>query len=143
MSATAGELLSAVAEIAVWTKGLQDTLGSGGPTDVVHALVQMGVDDPNPGKCKCDMEWVKRDPPETLWPWLHNNHRAYNRMVWEMIPKGEFPRLRRVLRDDRKTNYSYGKEPAPAPSGKIVTHEYAQQLLDHFLWADEAKADWI
>lgn len=139
---TVGSLILAVEEVAQWLESFKEALAKGSPTDIVYSLVQMGIDSPT-GVCVCDMKWVERDPPETLWPWLHNNHRRHNRSFWELIPKEMFPKLRRVLQNDLCRIYLDDEAFASEPSGNIVSHEYAKQLLDHFLWANEERADWI
>jgi hypothetical protein len=151
------QAILAVTEIAVWVESFKKALTSTSPTTIVHALVQMGIDSPT-GGCNCEMEWVERDAPETLWPWCHNHHRELNRQFWELIPKDLFPKLRRVLLADLKVESNIDAVEREAwkkfhdgsddgfvcrPSGNIVTHDYAQAMLDHFLWADESKADWI
>jgi hypothetical protein len=135
------------------------------PTKIIHSLVQLGVETPN-GGCDCNLKWAQESGSE--WEWLHHNHRAFNRKIWDILmTRPEMvAKLRRVLRDDLKTlsrteeqekeiyrnsigrhNVRAGKDALEGfmfqPCGKIVQHSYACDLLAHFLHTDPAAASWI
>jgi hypothetical protein len=147
-------LMSIPEEVRGWVESFKKTVGKGSPTDIVYSLVQMGIDSPT-SECDCDPEWITEEwvnahNGNSVWRWLHKNHRDYNRVFWELISEtpGLFTKLRRVLLADLKVNWSYREDDFCEDSvvesaGKIVSHKHARQLLDHFLWADKNKADWI
>ena len=114
-----------------WVMSFANKLTSGGPTDVVHSLVQLGIEDPHHTDYFSDL-----DCGEPLNSWFKMYQSQYNTAIWEIImnQQGLFQKLRRVLLTDLKvTTSNSGQE-----CGKIVNKDYAQALLDYFLQSKDA-----
>lgn len=123
-----------------WLKRFKVSLETKGPTSSVHHLVQLGVEDP--GNCNCLPCDIGDDD---VLGWLHENHREFNKAVWEMIisQQGMIGKLRLVLqRDLRGPDEFIGKGKGSGPFGRIVLKEYGRELLDHFVRAKPNPA-WI
>jgi hypothetical protein len=87
------------------------------PTDLVHALCQLGVDDPAAPSDPYEHEWVKA------------NQWWYNATVYALLPAALIPKLRRVIRKDLTTSAAGLND----EYGKIMRKDYAQLLLNNFL----------
>lgn len=97
------------------------------PTRIIAFLAKMAIkiSDPDPNVCGCQKEVLTND----LDSYYHQNHRSINRDFYERIQKNHFLELRRILEED--------------PGGKMMDLDYSKKLLEHFLWSNPLKADWI
>lgn len=113
-------------EVNGWRNGVIRSIGRR-PLAILQQLAMGSVDDPD--NCDCDEEC---DGPLR---YHHEHHREFNRSIWDAIRSrpGLMKRLRaacrRELRTDRNPDLEGG------PWGAVISHKYAQLLLENFLCA--------
>ena len=93
------------------------------PSAIIASVAELHVCDPV--HCDCDGEFLQKHP---LRVYLHENHRSFNRDVYERILRKLFPELRQFVESD---------------SGKTICFDYAHALVKHFLLENPLQADWI
>jgi hypothetical protein len=109
------------------------------------------IRNPDRRQCKCNRQEIAQ---HDRWWYLHHHHRQINRMFWEAIPKHRFSQLRRVLKREiafKGGDYDFKAYLGPVsftlfhipPRGRLLFHADCQNLLEHFMFANEKKADWI
>jgi len=122
--------LAGLKVVLPWLDGFMEQVDKEDAESVFHSFVQLGVCPKLGCDCEYDVQEGSGGGPVSIW--LHKNHTAYNRAVWQVISSkpGLIEGLRQEIRKDLDN---------PAQTieqlvyGQTTSQQYARQLLACFI----------
>lgn len=113
-------------EAAQWIRDFETNTDTAGPTNIVHGLICLGVDNPECPELR--KKWFGNS--SCVFDWIIQNQSTYNAAIHRVLLswQGLVSKLRRVMRTDLTRHDETFPE-----YGRIALHSYTRSLLDHFL----------